>query len=67
VLLDETRQLANHAALANLGVMIPDTLKFLLVVGAIAGAVYGSAWSLAHFPPEQTIVTRSLSNERLKQ
>jgi hypothetical protein len=47
--------------------MIPDTLKFLLAVGAIAGTIYGSAWTLAHFPPEQTTITKSLPDERLKQ
>ena len=33
---------------------IPDTVRFLLVVAALAGAVYGGACALATFPPEQT-------------
>ena len=44
-----------------------DTLKFLLVVGLIAGAVYGGAYALANFPPEQTEIVKSLPHEKLRQ
>jgi hypothetical protein len=47
--------------------MIPDTLKFLIVVGVIVGAIYGSAWTLANYPPEQAAITKALPDERLKQ
>ena len=47
--------------------MLPDTVKFLVIVGAIVGIVYGSAWALAHFPPEQHAITKSLPHERLRQ
>lgn len=47
--------------------MLPDTLKFLIVVAAIGGAIYGSVWSLANFPPEQTQITKALPHERLRQ
>ena len=47
--------------------MIPDTVRLLVAVAAIAGAVYGSAWALAHFPPEQTDVVRALPHEKLRQ
>lgn len=47
--------------------MIPDTVKLIAVVAAIAGVVYGSAWTLAHFPPEQTEIIRPLPHERLRQ
>ncbi len=46
---------------------MPDTLKFLLVVAGLAGAVYGSAWALAHFPPEQTEIVKTLPHENLRQ
>lgn len=46
---------------------MPDTIKFLLVVGCLAGAVYGSAWALSHFPPEQSEVVKPLSAEKLRQ
>ena len=46
---------------------MPDTLKFLLVVAWVGGAIYGGAWALAHFPPEQTEIVKSLSNEKLRQ
>lgn len=45
---------------------MPDTLKFVLVLGLIVGAVYGGAWSLAHFPPEQSEIVKSLSSEKLR-
>jgi hypothetical protein len=46
---------------------IPDTVRFLLVVAALAGAVYGGAYALASFPPEQTEVIKSLPHEKLRQ
>lgn len=46
---------------------MPDTLKFLMVILCLGGAVYGGAWALAHFPPEQSDVVRSLSTEKLRQ
>ncbi len=46
---------------------MPDTLKFLLAMGLIAGAIYGTAYGLASFPPEQTEIIKSLPHEKLKQ
>jgi hypothetical protein len=47
--------------------VIPDTVKFILVLGLIAGATYGAVWGLAHFPPEQSEVIRALPHEKLRQ
>jgi hypothetical protein len=47
--------------------VIPDTLKFLLAVAVLAAGVYGTVLALAHFPPEPTDVTRSLSHDKLRQ
>jgi hypothetical protein len=47
--------------------MVPDTVKLLFFVAIIAGAVYGSAWSLANFPPQQTEITRLLPDTQLRQ
>jgi hypothetical protein len=47
--------------------MLPDTIKFLLFIGLVVGAVYGSAWSLAKFPPEPAEVIKPLPHERLRQ
>ncbi len=47
--------------------MIPDTVKFILVLGVIAGFAYGSVWGLANFPPEQSEVIRALPHEKLRQ
>ena len=46
---------------------VPDTIKFLFVVGLIAGAVYGGAYALANFPPEQVEIVKSLPHEKLRQ
>jgi hypothetical protein len=48
-------------------VLIPDTIKFLLVVAAIAGGIYGSAFGLATFPPEQSEIIRPVFSDGLKQ
>lgn len=46
---------------------MPDTIKFILVLLLIGGAIYGGAWALAHFPPEQTEIVKPLSSEKLRQ
>ena len=46
---------------------MPDTLKFIFVVGLIAAAVYGTALALATFPPEQSEIIKSLPHEKLRQ
>jgi hypothetical protein len=46
--------------------LIPDTLKFLAVTAAICGSIYGSAWALANFPPEQSEIIKPLPHERLR-
>lgn len=46
---------------------IPDTLRFLLVLAALAGAIYGGAYALATFPPEQSEVIKSLPDDKLRQ
>ena len=46
---------------------MPDTVKFLIVLLGLGGAIYGGAWALAHFPPEQTEIVRPLSSEKLRQ
>lgn len=47
--------------------MLPDTIKFILFVALLAGAVYGSAWSLANFPPEQVEIIKAMPHEKLRQ
>jgi hypothetical protein len=48
-------------------IVIPDTVKFFLVLGVIAGFAYGSVWGLAHFPPEQAEIIKALPHEKLRQ
>ena len=45
---------------------MPDTVKFLLVLLVLGGAIYGGAWALAHFPPEQTEIVKPLPSEKLR-
>ena len=44
---------------------MPDTIKFALVLATIAGVIYGAAYALATFPPEQTEITRPLPHVKL--
>jgi hypothetical protein len=44
---------------------MPDTVKFLLVLLVLGGAVYGGAWALAHFPPEQSEIVKALPAGKL--
>ena len=46
---------------------MPDTVKFAIVLLCLGGAIYGGAWALAHFPPEQAEVVKPLSAEKLRQ
>ena len=43
---------------------MPDTVKFVLVLAFLGGAIYGSAWALSHFPPEQTEIVKPLPSEK---
>lgn len=45
---------------------MPDTVKFLLVLLVLGGAIFGGAWSLANFPPEQTEIVKPLPSEKLR-
>jgi hypothetical protein len=47
--------------------VIPDTVKIILVVGAIAGAAFAAVWGLAHFPPEQAEILKSLPHDKIRQ
>ena len=45
---------------------MPDTIKFALVLAVFAGVIYGAAFALASFPPQQTDITRPLSHVKLR-
>ena len=46
---------------------MPDTVKFAIILLCLGGAIYGAAWGLANFPPEQAEVVKALSAEKLRQ
>jgi hypothetical protein len=46
---------------------MPDTVKFVLTLAVIGGLIYGGAWALAHYPPEQTEIVKPISSEKLRQ
>jgi hypothetical protein len=45
---------------------MPDTVKFVLVVGMIGALLYGGLWTLAHVPPEQSEIVKPLPSEKLR-
>jgi len=45
---------------------MPDSLRFLIILGVLGGAIYGGAWWLANFPPEPVEIEKSLANDRLR-
>lgn len=45
---------------------VPDTLRFLFVIGIIMGVIYGGALALASFPPEQSEIIKPLPHEKLR-
>ncbi|MDE2444601.1 MAG: recombinase [Alphaproteobacteria bacterium] len=46
---------------------MPDTIKFVIVVGLIMAAIYGAAFALASFPPEQSEIIKSLPHDKLRE
>jgi hypothetical protein len=46
---------------------VPDTIRFLLIIACLAGAVYGAVWALANYPPEPTQIVRPLPHEKIRQ
>ena len=46
--------------------MMPDTIRFLLIIGGLIGAVYGTAWLLAHMPPRTMETAKELSDAPLR-
>lgn len=45
---------------------MPDTVKFVLVLAVLGGSIYGGAWALSHFPPQQTEIVKALPSEKLR-
>jgi hypothetical protein len=46
---------------------VPDSLRFLLILACLCGAVYAGAWGLSSFPPEQSEIVKSLPHEKIRQ
>jgi hypothetical protein len=46
---------------------MPDTVKFVVTVAAIAGLIFGGVWALAHFPPEQAEIVKPVFSEKLRK
>jgi len=46
---------------------VPDTVRFLLIIACLAGAVYGAVWGLANYPPEQSEIVKALPHEKIRQ
>lgn len=46
---------------------MPDTIKFLFIIGVIASSIYGGALALASFPPQPVEITKPVPHEKLRQ
>ena len=46
--------------------MMPDSIRFLLIIAGFIGVVYGAAWVLANMPPQPVETTKELSNAPLR-
>ncbi|MGF7158434.1 hypothetical protein FHS85_000044 [Rhodoligotrophos appendicifer] len=44
---------------------MPGSLRFLLILGCLAGIAYGAVYTLATMRPEQSEVVKLVPNERL--
>ena len=62
-----TRAIRLRGCRVREGRVVPDTVRFLLIIACLAGAVYGAAWGLANYPPEQTEIVKALPHEKIRQ
>ena len=46
--------------------MMPDSIRFLLIIAGLTGVVYGAAWVLANRPPPSVETMKELSNAPLR-
>jgi len=58
--------IAAGGARAESGPEMPSLIRFLIVIGVIAGVVYGGLWTLAHLiEPKPREMTVTIPQERL--
>ncbi len=46
---------------------MPDSLRYLIILGLAGGIIYGGAWWLSQKPPGQQEVVKHLSNDKLQK
>ncbi len=46
--------------------MMPDSIRFLLIIGGLIGGVWVAAWVLAGMEPAPAEITKELSNAPLR-
>jgi hypothetical protein len=46
---------------------VPESLRLLIILGCLAGAVYGAVWALSTYPPEQNEIVKELPSDKLRQ
>jgi len=46
------------------GGVMPDSLRFLLIIVVLTGLGYAGAWYLANFPPAPSEVVKALPHDR---
>jgi hypothetical protein len=45
---------------------LPESLRLLVIIALLAGAIYGGLWALSTFPPEQNEIVKELPSDKLK-
>jgi len=45
---------------------MPDSLRYLIILVVLGGVIYGTAWALASFAPQQVEIEKSISNHQLR-
>ncbi len=46
---------------------LPESIRFLVILACIGGAVYGAMWALSSYPPEQSEIVKELPSEKFRQ
>jgi hypothetical protein len=46
---------------------LPESLRLLVILALVGGALYGGLWALSTFPPEQNEIVKELPSDKFKQ
>jgi hypothetical protein len=46
---------------------LPESIRFLVILACIGGAIYAAMWALSTYPPEQSEIIKELPSEKFRQ